>query len=277
MRDIHPTALVDRLAELADDVVVGAYSIIKAGVVVGAGTVIQEHSHLHGRTIIGQRCKIGPTAFIGLPPQHLKFDGTNARTVIGDDVIVRETTSIHRSIHDDPEQGTRVGNRCFLMAASHVGHDAVVGEDAVLAHGATLGGHSVVGSRAFIGGGAVIHQYARIGRLAIISGNEAISHDVPPFAAARYCGLKGYNAIGCKRAGMSRETIHALRSAFRCLHVHRTLPAAMDAIQKSVPMLPEIQELLTFLKTTKRGILGSVHGGARSGRSDRDADGDAEN
>jgi UDP-N-acetylglucosamine acyltransferase len=260
MREIHPTAIVDRRAELADDVVVGAYSIIKAGVIVGPGTAIQEHCHIHGNTTIGQRCQIGPAAFVGLPPQHLKYDGAVTRAIIGDDVIIRETASIHRSLYPDPERATRVASRCMLMAGSHVAHDCVVGEEVMMANGATLGGHCVVGTRAFLGGGAMIHQFVRIGRLAIISGNEAITHDVPPFSAARYRGLKGYNAVGCKRAGMSRETIHAVRSAFYCLHMNRTVPGAMDAIRKNVPMVPEIKELLEFLSTTKRGVLGSVKG-----------------
>ncbi|HEX4053277.1 MAG TPA: acyl-ACP--UDP-N-acetylglucosamine O-acyltransferase [Tepidisphaeraceae bacterium] len=276
MREIHPTAIVDRQAELADDVKVGAYTIIKAGVIVGPGTVIQEHCHVHGNTTIGQRCKIGPAAFVGLPPQHSKYDGANARAVIGDDVVIRETASIHRSIIADAEHETRVGSRCMLMAGAHVGHDCDVREDVVLAHGSMLGGHCVVGSRAFIGGGATIHQFVRIGRLSIISGNEAISHDVPPFSAARYRGLKGYNAIGCKRAGFSRETIHALRAAFYCLHMNRTLPAAIEAIRQTVPMLPEIQELVEFFTTTRRGVLGSVKGKGitRLGQSDEVADDD---
>jgi UDP-N-acetylglucosamine acyltransferase len=260
MREIHPSAIVDRRAELADDVNVGAYAIIKAGVIVGPGTVIHEHSHIHGNTTIGQRCQIGPAAFVGLAPQHLKYDGSVTKTIIGDDVIIRETASIHRSLYKDPDRATRVGNRCMLMAGSHVAHDCSVGEDVMMANGATLGGHCVVGVKAFLAGGAMIHQFVRIGRLAIVSGNEAITHDAPPFSAVRYRGLKGYNAIGCKRAGMSRETIHAVRTAFYCLHMNRTLPAAMAAIRNSVPMLPEIKELLEFLSSTKRGVLGSVKG-----------------
>jgi len=258
MREIHSTAIIDRRAELADDVTVGAYTIIKAGVIVGPGTVIEEHCHIHGNTTIGQRCKIGPGAFVGLAPQHVKYDGAVTRAIIGDDVTVREMASIHRSLH--PDNPTRVGSRCMLMAGSHVAHDCVVGEDVVFANGATLGGHCVVGARAFLGGGVMVHQFVRIGRLTIICGNEAVTHDVPPFSAARYRGLKGYNAVGCKRAGMSRETIHAVRSAFHCLHMNRTVPGAVAAIRKTVPMLPEIQELLDFLTTTKRGVLGSVKG-----------------
>ncbi len=261
---------------MADDVAVGAYSIIKAGVIVGPGTVIHEHCHLQGNTTIGQRCKIGPAAFVGLPPQHTKYDGANTRAIIGDDVIIREMASIHRSIHQKEPHATRVGNRCMLMAGAHVGHDSVVGDDVVLANGVMLGGHCAVGNRAFVGGGAAIHQFVRLGRLAIISGNEAITHDAPPFSAVRYRGLKGYNAIGCKRAGMSLETIHALRAAFYCLHMNRTQPAAIEAIRQTVPMLPEILELLEFYNSTQRGVLGSVKGKAitRLGRADEDAEDD---
>jgi len=262
MAEIHPTAIVDRRAELAENVAVGAYSIIKAGVTVGAGTVIQEHCHIDGITVIGQRCRIGPNAFVGLPPQHLKHDGANTRAIIGDDVVIREGASVHRSIFPESDHATRVGNQCFLMASSHVGHDCILGEEVIVAHGAMLGGHCLIGDRAFIGGGAAIHQFVRVGRLVIIKGNEGITSDVPPFAAVRYDGLKGYNAIGCKRSGMPAKTLRAIRSAYHCLHTHRTLPGAIAAIRATVPMLPEIEELLEFFRTTKRGVLGSVRGAA---------------
>jgi UDP-N-acetylglucosamine acyltransferase len=260
MAIIHPTAIVDRGAELADDVAVGAYSIIKAGVTIGAGTVVQEHTHIHGTTVIGRKCKIGPSAFVGLPPQHLKHDGTGTRAIIGDEVVIREGASVHRSIYHEPDQATRLGNRCFVMASGHIGHDCVLGEDVIVAHGAMLGGHCLVGDKVFIGGGAAIHQFVRIGRLVIIKGNEGITSDVPPFAAVRYDGLKGYNAIGCKRSGMPPQTLRAIRSAYHCIHTHRTLPGAIAAIRATVPMLPEIEEMLEFFRTTKRGVLGSVRG-----------------
>jgi len=264
MADIHPTAIVDHRAELAADVSVGAYTIIKAGVTIGSGTVVQEHSHIHGTTIIGRNCKIGPGAFVGLPPQHTKFDGAGTRAIIGDNVIIREAATIHRSIYADPEHATRVGNRVYIMATGHVGHDSVVDDEALIAHGAMLGGHSFVGSKAFIGGGAAVHQFVRIGRLAIINGNAGITSDVPPFAAVRYDGLKGYNAIGCKRSGMPAKALHAIRLAYHCIHTHRTLPGAIAAIRISVPMVPEIEELLEFFRTSKRGVLGSVRGAARA-------------
>jgi len=262
MAEIHPTAVVDRRAELAEDVEIGAYSIIKAGVTIGAGTIVQEHCHVHGITVIGRRCKIGPNSYVGLPPQHLKYDGQETRAIIGDDVVIREGASVHRALKADDGHATRIGDRCFLMGGSHVGHDCVLEEDVIIAHGAMLGGHCLVGNRTFIGGGAAIHQFVRIGRLVIIKGNEGITSDVPPFAAVRYDGLKGYNAIGCKRSGMQPKALHAIRAAYHCVHTHRTLPGAIAAIKATVPMLPEIEEMLEFFRTTRRGVLGSVRGAA---------------
>jgi UDP-N-acetylglucosamine acyltransferase len=167
----------------------------------------------------------------------------------------------------------------MLMASSHVGHDCHIGDDVILANAVLLGGHVQLGTKAFIGGGATIHQFVRIGRLAIIAGNEAFSHDVPPFAAVRYRGLKGYNAIGCKRSGMPRESISAIRKAFRCLHTHRMLPSALAAIREIRPQVPEVIELLEFLESSHRGVIPSVSfraGVTESMTSSADSDGDAD-
>jgi UDP-N-acetylglucosamine acyltransferase len=257
MSQIHPTAIVDKNAQLAPDVSIGAFCIIEGGAKIGLGTVIHANTHIYGNTNIGKNCEIGPSAFIGLAPQHLKFDGKGARLIIGDDVIIRETASVHRSINPDAEHATIIGDRCMLMVASHVGHDSHVANDVILANAVLLGGHVTVGEKAFIGGAATIHQFVRVGRLAIIAGNEALSQDLPPFSAMRYRGLKGYNAIGCKRSGMTREAITSIRGAFYCLHTHRTIPHAMEAMLR-LPQTPELKELTDFLTSTKRGILPSL-------------------
>ena len=257
---IHPTAIVDRRADLAEDVHVGPYSIIEGRVIVGAGCRIESHSVLRGHSVIGRNCKIGPAAYVGLDPQHLKFDGRETSLIIGDNVVIRENVSIHRAFTPGEEHATRVGNGCFLMATSHVGHDCRVGNDVILANGVMLGGHVTVGDRAFVGGGTAIHQFCRMGRLAIISGNEAISRDVPPFAAVKYGGMKGYNAIGCRRAGMSAHTVHALRRAFLAMHSHRMMPAVLLAIRSDeCSKTAEVQELLQFIVTSKRGIQPSIN------------------
>jgi UDP-N-acetylglucosamine acyltransferase len=119
------------------------------------------------------------------------------------------------------------------------------------------GGHVTVGEKAFLGGGCIFHQFVRVGRLAIVAGNEGINRDIPPFAAVRFDGLKAYNAIGLRRAGLSAGAIHAVRQAYQRLHSHRNMTAAVTAIIDEVEQTPEVQELLEFIATAKRGILPS--------------------
>ena len=259
MSKIHPTAIVDPLAELADDVEIRAYAVIDGRVTIGAGTVVFSHCALEGHAMIGAGCRIGPGAYVGLPPQHLANAGIGTSTVIDNGVIIREGAQVHRATKPGLEFATRVGARCFMMAGSHVGHDCKVGNDVVMANAVLLGGHCVIGERVFLGGGVGVHQFVRIGRLAIICGNEAVTRDVVPFAAVRYDGLKGYNAIGCKRSGMSRDAICAVRAAFRCFHMHRTTPAVIAAIRRDVPLVDEVKEILDFVaEPSKRGLQPSV-------------------
>ena len=258
MAKIHPTAIVDPKAEFAQDVEIGAYCIIKGNVIIGPGTVVQEHSHLHGHTVIGRNCKIGPAAYLGLPPQHLKYAGEPTSLVIGDDVTIRELATLHRSMTVGLDHATRVGDHCFLMGACHVAHDCQVGPHAILANAVLLGGHVTVGANAFLGGGSVYHQFVRIGRLVVVCGGDAIPHDVPPFAACRYQVLRGYNSVGCRRAGLSRDAIRAIRQTYHCLHENRsTTQVLLAAIAEKVPDSPEVREIVDFLKSTKRGIVPS--------------------
>jgi UDP-N-acetylglucosamine acyltransferase len=273
MHGIHPTAIIDPRAQLASGVSVGAYAVIKGPVTIGAGTQVLEHSVLQGAAVIGQNCKIGPAAYVGLDPQHLKFvpDESNPTyLVVGDDVILREGTRIHRSTKPGRESATRIGDRCFIMGAAHVAHDCVLAEDVVLADAVLLGGHCQIGPKTFMGGGATIHQFVKIGRLCIIAGNEGISNDIPPFAAVRYGRLKGYNAIGCRRAGMSRDAIHAIRGVYRRLRSNRVTTTALAAIRAEVSDLPEVNEILQFIDTSRRGIVSSHRGFPQASRFDRD-------
>ncbi len=258
MPHIHPTAIVDPSVVLADDVAVGPYAILSGKVTIGAGSSILSHTVINGSTIIGQRCRFGPGAYIGLDPQHTGYKGEETWLIIGDDTIAREGASIHRAFKTGQDHATRVGSNCFLMANAHIGHDCRVADRVILAQGAMLGGHVEVGERTFLGGGAGVHQFCRVGRLAIIRGTDAVTRDVPPFAAVAYFALKGYNAIGCKRSGMPRESVFAIRKAYHCLHTHRALPTALRAIRETVPSAPEVDELLNFIASSKRGITPSA-------------------
>jgi UDP-N-acetylglucosamine acyltransferase len=269
MPTIHPTAI----AELADDVEVGPYAIIDGPVKIGHGTTVLAHTHVQGRTTVGPGCQLGPGAYVGLPPQHLKADPNAGSLVIGDGVVIRETATVHRAATAGDDHATRVGDRCFIMGAAHVAHDCVIAADVVLSQGVMLGGHVTVGGGAFLGGGCVVHQFCRIGRLVIVSGNEALSQDVPPFAAARYGGLKGYNAVGCRRSGMSRAALHAVRSAYSCIRKTRLMANAIDDIRRAgLADVPEVAELMAFIAATERGILPAVHFAHHSGADNEDGE-----
>jgi UDP-N-acetylglucosamine acyltransferase len=221
MAKIHPTAMVDSSAELADGVTVDAYCIIRGPVQIGSGTIIHPHTQLQGRTRIGEHCEIGPAAYVGLPPQHLRADPNVGELVIGNHVIIRETATVHRSTHPGKDGATRVGDNTFLMGGVHIGHDCVLGQSVILANSVLLGGHCQIADQAFLGGGATLHQFVRVGRLAIIGGNEAV---------------------------------------FRCIHQHRVTENALDEIRLTVPDLPEVRELLEFIRTARRGIVPSSGG-----------------
>lgn len=260
---IHPTAIVDPEARIAPGVTVGAYCVIRGDVTIGAGSVVLDHTVIYGATVVGRNCRIGPGAYVGMDPQHLRFVSDPAAPtylVIGDNVIVREGARLARSTAPGLDHATRIGDNCFIMGAAHVGHDCVVGPHVVLADDVLLGGHCRIGERTFLGGGCTVHQFVRVGRLVVVAGNEAFSNDVPPFGAVRYGRLKGYNAIGCKRAGLDPKAIHAIRGCYYRLRTNRTTTAALNAIRTELPDLPEVREFTEAIETARRGIVASHPG-----------------
>lgn len=253
---IHPTAIVHPDAHLEADVEVGPYAIVEAGVQIGAGTRLYPHCFITGDTTIGRRCQIHPFSVIGNLPQDVKHDGSRSYTVVGDDVIVREGASIHRGTA--AESTTRVGDRCFLMANAHVGHNCTVGDDVVLTVGSMLGGHVSVGRRAMLGGGAGVHQFVRIGEFAMIAGGAIVHMDVPPFMIHAIGGLAGPNTIGLRRGGFSVAERNEIRACYRLLYRSR-LPfrRALEQVVGRLTTTDAGQRLIEFLRApSKRGIAG---------------------
>jgi UDP-N-acetylglucosamine acyltransferase len=272
---IHPTAIVDERAKLGEGVTVGPYVVIEGRVSIGAGSIIKSHTVMRGDTIIGQNCKIGPAAYVGMDPQHVRFvasEDAPTYLIVGNNVTIREGTRIGRATVPGEAHATRIGDNCFIMGAVHIAHDCVLDRDVIMADAALLAGHCHVGRGAFLGGGCTVHQFVHIGRLAIIAGNEQLSHDVPPFGAVRYGRLKGYNAIGCKRSGMDRAAITALRKCFNALRQNRTVPAAVADVRANVEQLPEVKEFLDFISSARRGIPPTRIRGAMSSKSDNETD-----
>jgi UDP-N-acetylglucosamine acyltransferase len=258
MPNIHPTAFVDKQAELDEDVVVSAFAYIGPKVYIGKGTIIKPHAYIEENTKIGKNNIIGPYAVIGTPPQHLEYKGEETWVEIGDGNIIREFATIHRGTAKD--QGlTRIGNNCMLMSYVHIAHDCFVEDNVILANGATLGGHVRLGKRVVMGGFSAVHQFCRIGAYAFIGAMSGVDKDVPPFVKVFGIPAKiqGLNLVGLRRAGFTKEDIRKLSQALGIfLDGPATLKEVIVELKDVFGDDPLIAELITFLENPSRqGIM----------------------
>lgn len=252
---IHPTAVIAPEARLADDVQVGPYAIIDGAVQVGPGCVIKAHAQLLGPLTLGRNNQVFGGAILGELPQHLKHDPNEpTRTEIGDGNIFREHVTVHRGTTQ--AMVTRIGNDNFFMAGSHVAHDCAIGNRCIMANGALLAGHCHVDDGAFLSGNTAIHQFVRVGRLALLSGCAISSKDIPPFALMQgLTCVTGVNIVGMRRAGLTNIQISAIREAYRILFFRQlTLPVAVEQVECLLGGVDVVQELLTFIGGSKRGV-----------------------
>jgi UDP-N-acetylglucosamine acyltransferase len=256
---IHPTAAIDPSARLGDDVEIGPYAVIGAGVAIGARTRVGPHACLMGPLELGEDNVVAFSAALGHDPQIKGRGGPWGATRIGSRNVFREFSQVHRSMK--PDGTTLVGDDGYYMAVSHVGHDCVVGNNVVLCNGVLLSGHVEVGDRVFMSGGSAVHQFARLGELAMIGGLTGISRDAPPYCMVvgdRPRTLTGLNRVGLKRAGIPAESIDALKDAFRALF--RTQGALKDRLALVRRGAPEVERLLAFVLSSKRGVIGLAVG-----------------
>ena len=262
MPEIHPSSLVDPKAQLHESVRIGPFCTITGDVRLAANVQLLSHVCLYGPLTVGARTTIYPGTCLGLPPQDVKFKlgDVTAGIVVGEDCILREHVTIHSASKSDIP--TTIGNNIFMMASSHVGHDAHVHDNVILVNCALLGGHSAIFAGATLGGLAAIHQFCRVGRLAFVGGLSAVTRDIPPFCLSALRGtMQSVNLVGMRRAGVPREHITAVRRAF--WHVLRAnLPrketiTELEARGKDCPLIIEMAE---FVATAKRPIARGIGG-----------------
>ncbi len=218
MSAIDSSARVAGTAAIGRDVTIGPYCVVGPHVVLGDGCRLIAHVHLTGHTSIGARTVIHPFASLGSPPQSVKYRGGPTRLIVGTDCDIRENVTM--SIGTEDDRGvTEVGDRCFFMVGSHVGHDCVVGNDVVFANNVVLGGHVSVGDYTVFGGQAAVRQHVRIGEGAMVVGCSGVRADVIPFGCAQgpLANLVGLNVVGLRRRGVAREDIRRLRQAYQAL------------------------------------------------------------
>lgn len=277
---LHPTAIVDPRAALADDVEVGPWAqigagaqlgrgcrvgaavVIEAGAHLGPGVEIGHHSVIHGGTRLGAGCQVFPQVVLGAAPQDRKFNGEPSWLEIGPGTVFREFSTAHRGTGEGGL--TRIGAGCLFMIGSHVAHDCVVEDNVVMANHVALAGHVQVGAGAVLGGLSAVHQHCRIGRLAMIGGGAMVAADVPPFSLAQgdRARLLGINQVGLQRAGWSPSAIRVLAAAWRAAF---SLPRRdEDSLMATFSEVPELHELLGFRRSSARGLcrIGGATGAA---------------
>ncbi len=255
MTRIHPSAVVHPEASLGENVEIGPYAIVGEHVTIGDNSIIHPHAVVDGFTTIGEYCEIFPGAAVGLRCQDLKYAGEKTYVEIGARTIVRECVTVNSSTGEGAK--TIVGEDCFLMAYSHVGHNCRLGNGVIMANLASLAGHIVIEDKAVIGGLVGIHQFVHVGTLAMIGGLSKVNQDVPPYALSDGvpCSVRDINAVGLRRQGIPPETRTIIRRAFKILFKSGLATShAVEIVRSDLPPIPEIAHLLSFIAGSERGI-----------------------
>ncbi len=255
---MHPTAVIDPAAKLADDVMVGAYTVIGAEVEIGAGTVIGPHCSIGGPTKIGRDNRIHGHAAIGGDPQDKKFQGERVALEIGDGNHIREFVTLNRGTGDGGGI-TRIGDDNWLLAYVHVAHDCRIGSHCVFSNNATLAGHVTIGDHVILSGFAGVHQFCRIGAHAFIGMGAFVNGDVPPYlmvAQEKYSRPRGINAEGLKRRGFDATRIAAIKRAYRALYMgDARLDEAKAEIAEIAAGSDDVRAFLDFIERGERPLL----------------------
>jgi UDP-N-acetylglucosamine acyltransferase len=255
---IHPTAVVDRTAELGPGVTVGPMAVVGPDVRVGEGTTLGPHAVVEPGVIIGRHNVVSAGVVLGSRPQHRRFNNERSALVVGDRNVFGEYATASRGFGEGTR--TEIGSDCYLMSYVHIGHDCRVGNGVTITSGAGLAGYVTVDDGAYVGGMGGVHQFVRVGRLAMVGGVSMVRQDVPPYVLAAGVPARAHalNVVGLRRAEVPEIHRRALRRAFTLLYMRGlTVPAAVEVIAADLGEDPYVAHLLAFLKggTHNRGIV----------------------
>ena len=252
----HPSSIIDPSAVVHESVYIGPFCVIGPGVEIGADTKIESHVIIKGPTTIGKRNHIFQFSTVGDGSPDKKYKNEPTTLVIGDDNIIREGVTIHRGTVQDRSE-TLIGDRNLIMAYSHIAHDCVLGNDIVLTNQAALAGSVSVGDGAILGGYAIVHQFCSLGSFSFCAMGSSVNKDVPAYVKVRGNPAKpfGINVTGIKRAGYSKESIEALRSAYRIVYRKKlTVEEALEETQNLRKEHEEVEIFMTSIEKSTRGI-----------------------
>jgi UDP-N-acetylglucosamine acyltransferase len=248
---IDPTARVAEGARLGAGIEIGPYCLVGPQVQIERGARLISHVTVTGVTTIGEDTVVYPFTSLGTPPQSVHYRGGATRLIIGARCQVREGVTMNTGT-EDGEGITRVGDRCFIMVGSHIGHDCQVGNDAIFANNVVLGGHVSVGDNTFLGGHVAIHQYVRIGEGVMMAGMSAARDDIIPFgfALGQTGALVGLNTVGLRRRGATKAELHRLRRAYRLLFfAEGRIAERVDAVAREFADDPLVGKVVAFIRT----------------------------
>lgn len=254
---IHPTAIIDPTARLADDVKVGPWTIIGPNVEIGAGTIIHSHVVIKGPTTIGQHNTIYQFSSVGEDTPDLKYKGEPTRLEIGDHNIIREGVTIHRGTVQD-RGVTIIGNHNLIMAYAHIGHDSIVHNHTILVNNSALAGHVEIGDWAILSGFTLVHQFCKIGAHAFTGMGTAVGKDIPAYVTVNGnpAAAFGINSEGLKRRGFSTEAISDLRKAYKIVYRQgHTVDEALEKLTAMLEQCAEVQLLIDSMSQSERGIV----------------------
>lgn len=252
----QPLSYVHPEAQVADNVVIEPFVTVDKDVVIGEGTRIGSNVTILPGTRIGKNCRIFPGAVIGAVPQDLKFKGEYTTVEIGDNTTIRECVTVNRGTIARGK--TVIGSNCLIMAYVHVAHDCIVGNNVILVNSTQLAGEVTVDDWAIIGGMTAVHQFVHIGTHVMISGGSLVRKDVPPFIKAGREPLSyvGINSIGLRRRSFNNDKITEVQDIYRYIYQKGlNTTQAIEIIEAEMPATPERDEILLFVKDSKRGII----------------------
>ena len=254
---IHPSALIDPSAEIAEDVSIGPFSIIGPDVHIGKGTSVASHVVIKRSTRIGEDNKILQFASIGEDPQDKKYAGEETWLEIGDRNIIREYVTLNRGTAQG-KVTTKIGSDNLLMAYTHVAHDCQIGDNVIMANASSLGGHVYINDWAILGGFAIVHQFCHIGAHCFAGMGSVISKDVPPFVtiSGHPARPHGINKEGLKRRGFSSEDIREIVNAYKVLYKSGlSFEEACNRLEQMAQQHPSVKPMRDFIDTCTRSII----------------------
>ncbi len=251
---IHPSAIIDPLAEIHPEAEIGPYVVVDGPVRIGRKSRVMAHATILGWSEIGEENEIHPGVILGDAPQDTAYRGAETYLRIGNHNVLREYVQVHRGTA--PGSSTVIGNHNFLMVSAHVAHNCRLGDHIIMANGALLGGYVEVGDRAFISAHCLVHQFVRVGELSLMRGLSGTSRDIPPYSIIDWQHtVRGVNVVGLKRAGFDERRIRKIREAFRILfRKGRNLSLAIKEIESSSEISADLTALLEFIKSSQRGV-----------------------